>query len=67
MVEDLKEILKGRTALIVSQRLSLVKLTDRVIVIKDGRIIEEGKPSELVKKGGAFSEMIRAIGEEYEK
>ena len=67
LVEDLKEIIKGRTALIVSQRLSLVKLTDRVIVIKDGRIIEEGKPSELVKKGGAFSEMIRAIGEEYEK
>ncbi|ASJ07563.1 ABC transporter ATP-binding protein [Thermococcus pacificus] len=62
LVEDLKEILKDRTALIVSQRPSLVKLADRVIVMAEGRIVEDGKPEELARKGGAFSEMLRAVG-----
>ncbi|AEC50966.1 ABC transporter, ATP-binding protein [Pyrococcus sp. NA2] len=59
LVEDLKEILKNKTAIIVSQRLSLVKLVDRVIVLKDGKIVEEGKPEELVKRRGIFSEMMK--------
>ncbi|CAB49222.1 ABC transporter ATP-binding protein [Pyrococcus abyssi] len=62
LVEDLKEILQDKTALIVSQRLSLVKLVDRVIVMKDGKIVEDGKPEELIKKGGIFSEMMKAGG-----
>ncbi|ASJ00426.1 ABC transporter ATP-binding protein [Thermococcus gorgonarius] len=62
LVEDLREILKDRTALIVSQRPSLVKLADRAIVMAEGRIVEDGKPEELVRKGGAFSEMLRAVG-----
>lgn len=63
LVEDLREILKDRTALIVSQRPSLVKLADRVIVMAEGRIVEDGKPEELARKGGAFSDMLRAVGE----
>lgn len=62
LVGDLGEILKDRTAVIVSQRPSLVKLADRVIVMAEGRIVEDGKPGELAGKGGAFSEMLRAVG-----
>ncbi len=61
LVEDLGEILRGKTAVIVSQRPSLVKLADRAIVIAEGRIVEDGKPEELARKGGAFSEMLRAV------
>jgi len=58
LVGDLKDILEGKTALIVSQRLSMVKLTDRVIVMVDGGVVEDGSPEELAKKGGLFSEML---------
>ena len=58
LVGDLKDILEGKTALIVSQRLSMVKLADRVIVMVDGRVVEDGSPEELAKKGGLFIEML---------
>ena len=58
LVGDLKDILEGKTALIVSQRLSMVKLADRIIVMVDGRVVEDGSPEELAKKGGLFIEML---------
>jgi ATP-binding cassette subfamily B protein len=58
LIEDLKDILQGKTALIVSQRLSMTRLVDRVIVMVDGRVVEDGKPEELAEKGGLFSEML---------
>jgi len=41
LIEDLKEILYGKTAVIVSQRLSLARLVNRVILVEDGRIVED--------------------------
>lgn len=58
LVEDLRDILKDKTAIIVSQRLSMAKLTDRVIVMVDGKVVEDGSPEELARKGGIFSEML---------
>ncbi len=45
LVEDLQHILRNKTAIIVSQRLSLAKLADRVIHMEDGKIVEEKKNS----------------------
>ncbi|WP_048148698.1 ABC transporter ATP-binding protein [Palaeococcus ferrophilus] len=58
LVEDLRDILEGKTAIIVSQRLSMARLVDRVIVMVDGRVVEDGKPEALAGKGGLFSEML---------
>jgi ATP-binding cassette subfamily B protein len=44
----------GRTVLAVAHRLSTVARFDRVIVMKDGRIIEDGAPAELVRRNGTF-------------
>ncbi|MFA4669415.1 ABC transporter ATP-binding protein [Pyrococcus kukulkanii] len=58
LVEDLKDILRDKTALIVSQRPSLARIVDRVIILKDGRIVEEGDPEELLKRESIFRELV---------
>ena len=50
--------LKGRTAIIIAHRLSTIRLADRIIVLKDGKIAEEGSFQELnSKKDGIFARM----------
>ena len=43
----------GRTALIIAHRLSTVETADRVLVVHDGRVVEDGTPEELIGGGGA--------------
>ena len=51
----LRTILAGRTALIIAHRLSTVRIADRVLVISDGRIVEDGPPGRLLAEGGEYS------------
>ena len=48
----LRTVLASRTALIIAHRLSTVEIADRVLVLADGRIIEDGAPADLVEAGG---------------
>ena len=52
--------MRGRTALIVTHRLATVHGLDRIVVLRDGRIAEEGTGPELLAKGGAYAAMFRA-------
>ncbi len=54
LVEDLKKILEDRTAIIITQRPSLLKLVDRIVVVVDGRVVEEGTLDELLARRGVF-------------
>jgi ATP-binding cassette subfamily B protein len=47
----------GRTALIIAHRLSTVETADRVLVVHDGRIVEDGTPAELIGGGGRFADL----------
>ncbi len=47
----------GRTALIIAHRLSTVETADRVLVVHDGRIVEDGSPGDLIGSGGRFAEL----------
>ncbi len=47
----------GRTALIIAHRLSTVETADRVIVVHDGRIVEDGTPAQLIGDGGRFARL----------
>jgi ATP-binding cassette subfamily B protein len=55
----LAELVRGRTVLAVAHRLSTIARFDRVIVMKDGRIVEDGAPAELARRNGHFGRMWR--------
>lgn len=59
IVENLQQILKGKTAVIVAHRLSTVKNADNIVVLEKGKIIEQGSHIELVSKRGAYYELVR--------
>ena len=56
----LRTILAERTALIIAHRLSTVEIADRVLVMEDGRVVEDGAPAELVGGDGRFAGLHRA-------
>ena len=51
------ELTKGRTTMIIAHRLSTIRNADHIIVIGDGRILEQGNHQTLLKKGGAYARM----------
>jgi ATP-binding cassette, subfamily B, bacterial len=55
-----ERVLANRTALIIAHRLSTVLVADRVLVVDDGRIVEDGSPADLVRDDGAFADLHRA-------
>ncbi len=55
----LEVLMRGRTVLGIAHRLSTVANFDRVIVLRDGRIVEDGPPAELRRRGGLFDQMCR--------
>jgi ABC-type multidrug transport system fused ATPase/permease subunit len=56
----LQTLLADRTALIIAHRLSTVEIADRVLVMEDGRIVEDGSPAELVGGAGQFAGLHQA-------
>ena len=53
------EILRNRTAIVIAHRLSTIVDADRILVVDDGRIVESGTHTTLLKRGGLYSELYR--------
>jgi ATP-binding cassette subfamily B protein len=53
-------VLRGRTAVIIAHRLSTVEIADRVLVMRDGRVVEDGTPAELITASGHFAGLHQA-------
>lgn len=62
--EGIKALGKGRTMLIIAHRLSTIKHVDRIYVLSQGRVIEEGSHKELIMKNGVYKEMYQAQSNE---
>ncbi|MDB5160353.1 MAG: MdlB, multidrug/protein/lipid transporter ATPase, ATP-binding cassette, subfamily bacterial [Candidatus Saccharibacteria bacterium] len=55
--EALSQLMKGRTSIVIAHRLSTIAKLDRVIVLDDGAIVEEGSHEELLHKKGAYAKL----------
>jgi ABC-type multidrug transport system fused ATPase/permease subunit len=58
LVARLRPALAGRTVLVATQRLSTVEIADRAVVLRDGHIVESGKPGDLLRAGGPFATLF---------
>ncbi len=59
ILKRLRNIMKDRTSIIISHRISTVKDADMIVMMDDGRIIEQGTHEELVEREGAYAELHR--------
>ena len=58
--ETLNELSKGRTTLIIAHRFSTIDRADRVIVLKDGTVAQEGRHADLIRQPGPYRELFEA-------
>ena len=56
----MNNLMKGRTSFVIAHRLSTIKDADLILVMKDGDIIEQGNHSELLEKGGFYTELYNS-------
>ncbi|WP_027891709.1 ABC transporter ATP-binding protein [Calidithermus chliarophilus] len=63
--ERFAEMARGRTTLLITHRLASVRMADRILVLKQGRLIEEGSHEQLLALGGEYAELWRMQAEKY--
>lgn len=54
----LSRLLQGKTVLVIAHRMRTVEAADKIVVLSDGKVAEEGAPQELMEKGGLFRRMV---------
>jgi ATP-binding cassette subfamily B protein len=59
------ELIKGRMAVIISHRFSTVRMADRIIVLEQGTVVEDGTHDELVSRAGVYAELFGLQAEGY--
>jgi ATP-binding cassette, subfamily B, bacterial len=59
IMETVRELMRGRTTLIITHRLATIHGMDRILVLQGGRIVEDGSGRELLAKGGAYASLYR--------
>lgn len=59
IIDNLNSFFRGRTVIVVAHRLSTVKNADNIVVMEDGRIVEEGTHQELSKSKGVYFNLVK--------
>src|SRR5205807_8686562 len=57
--EAMRQLAVGRTTLVIAHRFSTVKHADSILVLKEGRIIEQGTHDQLIRRAGFYSEIFQ--------
>ena len=63
---NIREMIDGRTAILISHRIGFARLASKIIVMNHGKIAESGTHEELMKLGGLYAEMFRQQAEWYD-
>lgn len=58
--EGLQRLMKGRTSFVIAHRLNTIRQADRILVLKEGRLLEQGSHDELLKQEGFYSELYHS-------
>ncbi len=66
LIEGFRQIIQGRSAVIISHRLSTVRMADRIFVMAHGRITEAGSHVELLERDGLYARLYRAQAGHYQ-
>jgi ATP-binding cassette subfamily B protein len=59
IIASMNDILQGRTAVIIAHRLSTIMRADKILVLYEGKIVEQGKHDELVARRGMYFELVQ--------
>ena len=57
--EALSRLIQNKTVLIIAHRMRTVSSADKIVVLKEGTVAEEGSPAELLHQGGLFAHMVQ--------
>ena len=57
--EALSRVIKDKTVLIIAHRMRAVSSADKIVVLKDGAVAEQGTPAQLLHKDGIFAHMVQ--------
>jgi ATP-binding cassette, subfamily B, bacterial HlyB/CyaB len=59
IIANMGDILKGRTAVVIAHRLSTIMGADKILVLYEGKIVEQGRHEELVERRGMYFELVQ--------
>ena len=59
ILSALQEVMRGRTTILISHRVSTVRNADRIVVLEDGAVVEEGNHAQLMKRGGYYADLYQ--------
>jgi ATP-binding cassette subfamily B protein len=59
IMSNMNEILKGRTAVIIAHRLSTIMRADKILVLYEGAVVEQGRHEELVERRGMYYQLVQ--------
>lgn len=62
VIDGLYALMHGRTTIVITHSIALARTADRVLVLENGRIVEDGPPEQLVAQGGTFNRLARSQG-----
>ncbi len=65
--EQFKKVMQNRTAIIISHRMSSIKMVDRILVLKDHTIVEQGSHQELMQQQGVYYKMYMTQAQQYQE
>ena len=61
-----RQLVRGRTAIIISHRLSTIKMVDRILVLSDGQLAESGSHEELMQQQGLYAQLFTTQAQHYQ-